>query len=98
MNMDPIFNHIYPARIPKFDPFNLPRSTVSDDRFGYDEIHPDATQIIERLKYAVNENDVQGIVWEAFRDLFMDGIAGKTLDVLFNADDGHRLGIHFRVR
>jgi len=75
MNINFINTHIHPNFFPSFDPLNPPR-TASESRFSYDPIHPDALAIVEKLKNARTESEVREIVWDSFRDLIMDEIAG----------------------
>ena len=49
---------------------NPPRTVPSS--IDNDDIHEDAKEIIERLMGATSESDLRRIVWEAFRDSFMD--------------------------
>lgn len=75
MNTRIIINNIYQPQFPDYDPLNLPR-TVSNSRFSYDVVHPDALDLVRKLMHAQTDHDLRKIVWEAFRDQFMDGIAG----------------------
>ena len=75
MNTRITINNIYQPLAPDYGPLNLPR-TVSESRFSYDEIHPDALELIGKLMKAQTDHDLRKIIWESFRDLFMDEIAG----------------------
>ena len=80
MDINFIIKHIHPTN---FDPLNLPR-TVSESRFSYDPINPDALAIIEKLKNAGTEGEVREIVWDAFRDLFVDSEDGDYREAVFD--------------
>lgn len=64
-----INNNIYNPPLPDYDPLNPPYTVPGS--IG-NVIHPDAREIIERLMGATTESDVRRIIWETFRDLFMD--------------------------
>jgi hypothetical protein len=72
MHINFIITHINPT---EYDPLNLPR-TVSNSRFSYDSIHPDALELVGKLMKAQTDHDLRKIIWESFKDLFMDEIAG----------------------
>ena len=59
----------------EFDLLNLPR-TVAANRFSYDEIHPDAQEIIGRLMAAQTEGAVRTIIFECFGKYFGADIMG----------------------
>ena len=68
-----IINHINPY--PELDPHNLPR-TLATNKFSYDEPLPAALELADRLREVLTESELRRVVWEAFRDQFMDEIAG----------------------
>ena len=64
-----IINHINPY--PELDPHNLPR-TLATNKFSYDEPIPAALELADRLMEVSYESDLRRVVWEVFRDLFMN--------------------------
>lgn len=76
MNTHIIINNIYHPPAPDYDPLNLPK-TLATSRFSYDETLPAAQELADRLLGAAYESELQRIVWEAFRDLFIvDEVSG----------------------
>ena len=88
MNVTFIINNINPDLFPDYDLLNPPRTVPSsiDD----DESLPEALELADRLKEVTHESELRRIVWEAFRGLFMDEIAGdrdsaEYRDAIFDA-------------
>ena len=57
---------------------------------GVDDINENAKQIIEKLNSATSESDLRCIIWEVFREMFMDEIVGdrdseEYQDAVFDA-------------
>ena len=71
MKINFIIKNIHPT---EYDPLNLPR-TVSNSRFSYDQVHPGAKELIRKLMKAQTDHDMRTVIWESFRDLFMDEIS-----------------------
>jgi len=75
MNTHITINNIYHPPAPDYDPLNLPRGTVSETRFSYDAVHPDALEVIEKLLAVKTDGDLKKLCWELFREYFSDEIA-----------------------
>ena len=71
-------NNIYHQPLPEYDRRNPPRTVPG--RFSYDPIHPDAEEIIEKLKNAGTEGEVRVLIWKYFGKYFGEEIMGNDWD------------------
>ena len=75
MNIN-FIKHIHPY--PDYDPLHPPRTVPG--AVGDNKVHPDAEEIIEKLRNARTEGEVRVLIWEYFGKYFGEKIMGNDWD------------------